>query len=1279
MKKNVKRFLTLLLSASMVAGTVPLNIMAAPETQTAEGTIPEADESNNQAAGEAAPAVESTPAEEAAAPAETAPAEETTPAADNGISTFSLNEQEYNIDELKDVIKNLIFHDRGTNQVSLDSTVNKDEVTNATDEVLEENQANDLVSVTYNTDQDNNVSTMSVERDDTLTTAMDELDTINEQSDEPVDETTMETVYAHYAELQSYYEANPDYFGIACPYFTSKDTEASPIGSLLSIAGISQEAIDGGYVSATDVDSLVQGFNQALPAYVANMGSTLLAQKDKALAQIDDAMTPLEKLLVLNDWLGDTCNFDMTAIMDQQDDGSTTESTTEIQSSEDVDAAVAETQEKDTLLQSTAFGALVQKNCVCMGYTAAYNYLIQWAFPDIYKTSSTDADGNATLTWKTKTDVNGREAVAAVEDDPSTPDVDETKAAVEAIEPTYMVDFVKITWDADVSMLGEESHFDEPHFFSAVKLDDKWYYVDSCYDDIYVECMGRNRVETDGNMVHSYFLISDTSLRDQFDGNFSAIDTLYKDLATNTDYEESWFTNACGPVYHDANYWYYVKNTSTYDTGGSTGGNGNYQEGADQLIARPRSSAVTDDSDIVLVDYETGKGTNVDGTTATTGGDLVVAGAKTDSDVNEENYAGLMHTTALYENALYLNVDNEILKYDLATGAITKVKEYNTVSATQNTDNPFTGMSFSVAPEGTEGIVHTVKEKPIAALCVKDDNQLYVSIATNYCYVSDYAVEETNYNSEYMNYKMGDQVIQQGGDNDNEEFMWSANFVDTLDMSHLAGTEHTYAPVVVAPTCEEEGYTENRCTTCGISDGAEPTDVTEATGHHFLHVDDLTYTKDDDGNRITVEGYVCTKCLNSKDELGEGETAGHVYGEPVFTWAEDFSSCTAEFKCASCEGTELDCTKDDATIDQTVDCEITQTEATGDDGIITTTYKAVCNFNDKDYESTKDEKSDHVHEYAYTDNGDGTHTGKCKHEGCTKTVTGKCTFEDYICTKCGAKDREALTPATDFKAAPAGKQKVALSWTEVKDAEGYIIYSQKGKDGKYAYCGMTDKTTYTDKAALDSDNNFYWIYPYFTNKTDIRITGRCTGYVYAKGITPAVENLKAGGVEGGIKLRWDKSTDAEGYLIYGKRGNGTTGYIGWAQGGDTTTFIDLKAISTDYNFYWVYPYHVKEDGTRAVGFCPKYVYAKASSCTVSNLKASSVKGGVKLTWKDSAKSDGYLIYGREQGGEYGFRGMTTKGTTFTDKNASKSAYTFYWVFAYTLNDDGTRNIGVKSY
>lgn len=323
----------------------------------------------------------------------------------------------------------------------------------------------------------------------------------------------------------------------------------------------------------------------------------------------------------------------------------------------------------DGIMRSSAFGVLVNRKSVCLSYTAAYNYLVQCAFPEIYK----NEDGS----WKTKKELNGTWEVKK-DSQGNVEKVDgktQYQLTSDSTTPTYMVDYVRIQWDSKVKMYGVKQDFNNPHYFSAVKVDGKWYYIDSCYNDIYVECLQRNRVETDGNLSHSYFLISDKSLRKQFDGNYQYIDTLYKDDSTEDTYKNSWVSKAQGPIYNDGTYYYYVKNTSSYDTSGSSV---NYQEGNDQLVRRKMSDGLLSGDDDVLVDYKTGDGK------IQSGKDLITAGYKEDTDVNDEKYPALTHSAALYDNALYLNLSNKIYKYDLKDNSVTLVKEYNEVSAKQD-------------------------------------------------------------------------------------------------------------------------------------------------------------------------------------------------------------------------------------------------------------------------------------------------------------------------------------------------------------------------------------------------------------------------------------------------------------------------------------------------------------------------------------------------------------------------------------------------------------------
>ena len=93
------------------------------------------------------------------------------------------------------------------------------------------------------------------------------------------------------------------------------------------------------------------------------------------------------------------------------------------------------------------------------------------------------------------------------------------------------------------------------------------------------------------------------------------------------------------------------------------------------------------------------------------------------------------------------------------------------------------------------------------------------------------------------------------------------------------------------------------------------------------------------------------------------------------------------------------------------------------------------------------------------------------------------------------------------------------------------------------------------------------------------------------------------------------------------------------------------------------------------GSCTKYVFSKGVLPAVTGLKASSVTGGVKLTWNAVSGAEGYLIYGIVDGKPYGYVGMTTLGTTYTDKKASATQYNYYWVYPYFKDSNGKMIVG----
>ena len=935
------------------------------------------------------------------------------------------------------------------------------------------------------------------------------------------------------------------------------------------------------------------------------------------------------------------------------------------------------------LYKSTAFGTLTNRKSVCMSYTAAYNYLVQCAFPEVYKNS----DG----TWKTKDEVNGKLELKTDADGNAILDSEGNKQYITKVlkkdedgnpvkddqgneiyeeggTPDYMVDFVRIQWNSEVEMLGETSNFNNPHFFSAAKVDGKWYYVDSCYNDIYVECMQRNRVETDGNMTHSYFLVSDTTLRDQFKGNFDYIDTLYENVATDTTYEDSWVNKAQGPVSYDDTYYYYIKNTSSYSQ--SDG----YKKGEEQIVRVPRKSGLTSsDGEEVLLNLSTGD-TKSDNKEAA---ELVKKEFAVDNDVNSKKYAGITHSVGYYNSALYFNVNNKIFKYDLESDKITEVKEYNTVSAQQDEDNEFTGMSFTVTTD-KDKTVHTVKNHPIAALAIKDDGKMYVSIATNYCYASDYKYEETNYNSEYMNYKMGNQTIKRGGDNDNQEFMWSANFVDTLDMSKVSSTDesaHHFDKVTVDSTCDANGFTEERCTDadCGIvkADTKEDTDQ-KATGHHYIKANDLYYTKDDAGNRKSGTYYLCTNCLDAQSSLPDGETAEHTYGNAKATWNDDNTKADVTVSCTVCQDKELDALLDDQNKDtqeliktaETKDIKVKKPDDFDCEKGGNVTYVATATIDGKEYEvektvtveagqhtygkpsyswskeykgnmicvakftcekCKKEEPPVPVKENATTDNG--TITVEKVEPTCTEdgTYTYKAVVkfqgESYTETKVETVKKTGHKYDNNGVCTVCGHKRPTITLTSKKE-----VYTGKPisidapkvvgdvKDLKYSY--------YSDNACKNeisepTDPGVYYV--------KVTADAGVTSNIATLTIVPQTAKITTvANATSYMTVSWNKVNKASGYYVYRSTNGKKFTKIATVKSANTAKYSDKKATKNGQKYvYKVVTYY---NGNQTVSSA--YSAAK-TGYRLSTMKVSSLtnKKGKKvyIKWKKNSKSTGYQI------------------------------------------------------
>lgn len=440
----------------------------------------------------------------------------------------------------------------------------------------------------------------------------------------------------YYFQLSQFNQDEAEYFGVVAPFWTSKGVQKQgEDGSITGTMGAIKVlcSIDpNDDVPPTTMAFMLNMLPQAFMSYVMNYGEALKAIRDAGLAQVaklGDA-DYVTKLLILHDWISQVAEFDMGSMGDITGGGN------------------------NDPIQTTAFGALlggeigakgVEYGCICLGYAAAFNYMVQ-NLPDNKEIYKKTVDGKEV--WKTPDEV-GNDAV---------------------------VDFAQILYycdTSDTSVAGNAfggGMFNNVHYFNAVKVNKlqgdsnsatmttgeankNWYYVDVCYDDVNTECMAQTRVENAGDLRHVNFLVSPSGLEGRYSKYYDYIDSLYDGYTytknknpdvdddgnvvlnngkphysytkaenknetryTDTCYEDTWFTSICSPIYFDNNYFYYVDTTTNQNLynnmrrqqaengnsgnsgSGSSGNNSQMQQfmkkmqnqGPDTLEARPRNA-----------------------------------------------------------------------------------------------------------------------------------------------------------------------------------------------------------------------------------------------------------------------------------------------------------------------------------------------------------------------------------------------------------------------------------------------------------------------------------------------------------------------------------------------------------------------------------------------------------------------------------------------------------------------------------------------------------------
>lgn len=145
-------------------------------------------------------------------------------------------------------------------------------------------------------------------------------------------------------------------------------------------------------------------------------------------------------------------------------------------------------------------------------------------------------------------------------------------------------------------------------------------------------------------------------------------------------------------------------------------------------------------------------------------------------------------------------------------------------------------------------------------------------------------------------------------------------------------------------------------------------------------------------------------------------------------------------------------------------------------------------------------------------------------------------YQNGICKNCGAKDPTYVDihPGTPkVKAKAKGDRKIKLSWSQTKDAQGYIVYRYNAKTKKYAVIANTKKTAYTDKKRTPGTVYKYLVKAYGVSLNKKVIYGQVSNCAVAvtKPQTPKITSVKkAETTKAAIQLKTERNV--KGYQLY---------------------------------------------------------------------------------------------------------------------------------------------------
>ncbi len=288
-------------------------------------------------------------------------------------------------------------------------------------------------------------------------------------------------------------------------------------------------------------------------------------------------------------------------------------------------------------------------------------------------------------------------------------------------------------------------------------------------------------------------------------------------------------------------------------------------------------------------------------------------------------------------------------------------------------------------------------------------------------------------------------------------------------------------------------------------------------------------------------------------------------------------------------------------------------------------------------------------------NPSGTYYGRCYTsiiDGEEETIDTSTIYEFTIKLNRLGKEQVTLTSISNSKSG------VVIKWNNLSTALKYRIYRKANNETSWTILAdvKAGTTSYTDKNVKSGSKYTYTVKAFDNLYTSLYDkTGLTTIFLS----TPTLTQPKASANVYPV-IKWSKVSGAKGYYVYRKGGslNDSTTWkkIATIKDPATVSYTDKTATSPD----WQYNYTVRAyNGSYGSSYDSNGINYNFAVAPVLK-SASSVNGGVKITWLDTnTAAKKFYIY-RKAAGETSWKSIGTSTTaSYTDKNVTNgTSYTY---------------------